>query len=786
MGLTQDGLFTATSLGKLPTGEEISARGINSIIAKDAKQSGLTFEKAKEVFDSQLAAHREYEMDVYNNKPTTAVPILLRIKPAERQTLEAKFQQNPEAQKVAKIMDIMRFNRIDALVTAGRITPKKAQFWKDVTGYVPFQSMDALIERMAQSTPSTGKGLGSKTTYFSIEGGTDQLASIVDTFQVKMANMVVDAIKTNAVSKASQTLVLLGHAKMVSPLASITQEQKSRSEVTYVNGKPQRFIYDDPLDAVAFAAMPSVVSSSVDLLQTMSRVLRTSVTWGFKFAVGQVIQDVTRAYAMSDVNKPAALIPRILLNFPRATIGELTGNKRPAQRKLENMGVMSTVDTGVRGTVKSIQIEIGAKNRNAMDMFFHVMESIAKGSDAAVRQAIYEQSMKETKGDEALSVSRAREVINFSRRGSSRTIDLLVRTVPFTNAYIRGMDKLYDTARLTVTGKGSIYNMTPSKARRMFATRALTIAGSWAVYSMMMSDDEEYQALDDNVRDSTIIIPGIRVGDSPLAIPLPRDIAYIYKAIPERLISYYNKYGTDEEQSILRVTGELLRQGGETLLSPGVVPSAAVPFIETITNYSFFLGRDLESKSQQLQTPAQRFGRGTSELAKEAGQLLDMSPIKIDNFIRGLFGTMGAMVLGVTDKIIDPERTETVDKKDLLVQLTGLSNLMIDPVGRKQLNALYKLEEKVTQINNSYNKKMEKDPAEAAAFGTKNDKYLTVYPHVQQVFKQVQELNKQIKLLDEDRRLTPTERQKAIAMVVKDQNDIARETTEIQAYLDKN
>ena len=784
VSLTQDGLFTATSLGNLPTGEEISARGINKIIVNSAKRAGLTFEEGKKVFDSELAAHREHEIDIHNNRPTTKVRITLRIKPLVRQVLEAEFQNNAEAQKVAKIMDIMRFNRIDALVAAGRITPKKAQFWKDVTGYVPFQSMDALIEKMEQST-GTGKGIGKKTTYFSIEGGSDQLASVVDTFQIKMADMVVDAIKTNAVSKASRTLVRLGHAKMVNPLAKISKEEESRSTTTYVNGVYQRFIYNDPLDAVAFAAMPSVVSSSVEILQTMSRLLRTSVTWGFKFAIGQVLHDVTRAYGMSDVNHPAALIPRILLNFPRATIGELTGNKRPVQRKLENLGVMSTVDTGTRGTVKSIQIEVGARNRNAMDLFLHLMESIAKGSDAAVRIALYEQSMEET-NDEALSLYRAREIINFSRRGSNTAIDFLIRTVPFTNAYIRGMDKLYDTARLTTTGKGGVYNMAPSRARRMFATRALTIAGTWAVYSMMMSDDEEYQALDDSVRDNNIIIPSIRVGDSPLAIPLPRDLAYIYKAIPERLISYYNKYGTEEEQSILRVTGELLRQGGEVLLSPGVVPSGLVPFIETFTNYSFFLGRSLESAAQQRQAPSERFGRGTSELAKEAGQMLDMSPIKIDNFIRGFFGTMGALVLGITDKIIDPERTEGADKKDMLVQLTGLSNLMIDPVGRKQLNALYKLEEKVSQIRSKYYKEMERDPVAAAAYGTKNEKYLIAYNHVQYMFKKVQNLNTVIKTIDADKRITATERQKYIAMTVKEQNDIAKGVSDAQAYLDNN
>jgi len=87
--------------------------------------------------------------------------------------------------------------------------------------------------------------------------------------------------------------------------------------------------------------------------------------------------------------------------------------------------------------------QTGAQSRGIGGTILHFAESISKASDIAVRQAIYEQSLEET-GDEALSMSRAREIINFSRRGKNNTVDFLVRTVPFTNAYIRGMDKLYE------------------------------------------------------------------------------------------------------------------------------------------------------------------------------------------------------------------------------------------------------------------------------------------------------------------------------------------------------
>ena len=515
--------------------------------------------------------------------------------------------------------------------------------------------------------------------------------------------------------------------------------------------------------------------------------------------MGQVLQDITRAYSLSDVANPAALIPRILLNFPRAAFGELTGRKSKDVIRMENMGVTATFDISTRGTVKSIMQQVGAQNRSLGDYILLAAESISKGSDIAVRQAIYQQSMKETGGNEAQSMARAREIINFSRRGNAKFVDFLVRTVPFTNAYIRGMDKLYTAA----TGKGNMYGMTQAEARGMFRNRMLTLSAIGLTYALMMAGDDEYESLDESIRDSHFIIPGVKFGDTPFAIPLPRDLAFIFKAIPERVVNYFRKHGTDEEKNGLRVIGELMKQGASVIAAPNATPTALLPIVETVTNYSFFLDRALESQSQKGLESSIRYGRGTSELAKEAskgltnvayelssvgldtGDTIKLSPIKLENLFRGIMGTSATLVLAIGDELLAPDRTEKNMKRGVLAQITGASALMIDPVGKRQLNAMYDLYEKLDMVKKTLDAKEKINPMEADEYGSKHLPELDAYPYVNILYKRIQELNTRIKLIDAEKSLTPKERMEAVASVTREQNEASKDVDRINSFLSK-
>lgn len=797
--VTPDGLFTAAK-GRLANGEEASLKRIAEIIQQSAKQTNRSFDEENKVLSGLIVGHREFELDKYNSQPGNLVPIELRVKdPIKRNELERQFQANPSAKKVLEIMDAMRFNRIDMLVKAGRITEEKAAFWKSTSGYVPYQDLDALHDKLNTRKTGSAKGLSSTAKYMHIRGSDTQLGNVFESFTDLISRMTMDAVKVNAVGKASETLVLLGHAKRINPAVTLTQEEKQHTVDTFIRGAPARFFFDDPLDAAAFAGMPGEISTVVSGLQQFSRVLRAGVTLGPKFAVGQVFQDTFRAYALSDVANPAALIPRILLNFIPAAYRQATGRKSAMDIRMENMGVMATFDVSTQGTIQNIMEEVGAKKRGLAGQILHIAEAISKGSDITVRQAIYAQSMKET-GDEALSMSRAREIINFSRRGNSKTVDFLVRTVPFTNAYIRGMDKLYTAA----TGKSNAYGMTPAQAREMFRNRVLTLGGIGLVYAMMMAGDDEYESLDDNIRDTHFIIPGVKLGDTPVGIPLPRDLAFVFKAIPERLVNYMRKYGTPEEQQGIRVVGELMKQGIGVIAAPNVTPSALVPILETITGYSFFLGRSLESQSQRNLDPSLAYGRGTSELSKALsenltgvakklsdvgldtmGNAIKLSPIKLDNLFRGLLGTSAGLLLSLTDGLLAPERTATPLHKSLIADLSGISAVLVDSVGKKQLNDLYELHDKLKEVRASYAKWEELNPDKAIEYGRVRIPELEAYDYVHTMFEQVQERNKFIREIDLNKDLTPEQRMRLIADVVREQNTMSKDVDMVKRFLAK-
>jgi hypothetical protein len=626
-----------------------------------------------------------------------------------------------------------------------------------------------------------------------------QVGDVIDSFMDLMARMSLDAIKVNAVAKSSEAMRLLGHAKRISPVASLSPEEKTHTVDTYVNGVRARYYFKDPLDAAAFAGMPTEISSVVSGLQTFARTLRSGVTLVPAFAVGQVLNDVFRAYAQSDVMRPAALIPRILLNFPAIAYRQYTGKKSAMDTLMENMGVMATFDVSTEGTLKNIMQEVGAEKRSLREQVLHIAESISKGSDMAVRQAIYSQSMKET-GDEALSMSRAREIINFSRRGQSNALDMVIRTVPFTNAYIRGMDKLITAAR----GTTGAYGMSRAEAKAMFRNRMLTLGAIGFTYALMMAGDDEYEKLDDSIRDTHFVFPGLKIGDSPVAIPLPRDLAFIFKAIPERIVNYVRKYGTPEEQSGIRVIGELLKQGAGTIAAPNITPTVLLPILENIANYSAFLGRPLESQSQQTRASFLASGRGTSEVSKELskglsavskglsdvglgsiGSLVEVSPVKLENLFRGLLGTSGALLLAMGDEILAPERADKTTARSVLAQLTGASALMVDPVGRKQLNAFFDLYDKLSEVGNSLKYLEEKNPDEAVKYAMEHLPELDALEEAKIIYKEIQTLNKDAQEADMDKSMSSKQKLEAVSNVVREQNLAAMKVEELKSKLDK-
>ena len=684
-------------------------------------------------------------------------------------------------------MDAIRFKALDTLVETNRLTPEQAQEYKDNIGYIPFDRI-VEYEKAFNETRGKNRGIAALKNRKDIEGSGRQTTSVIENFSRLMDWATQESMKNQASLAALKDMVLL---KLATRGANNTTGATGANITIYEKGVPTTFHVPDPAHVVALSLQEHQLSSVFKALQKASQILRAGVTSLPPFAIKQIFDDISRAYAYSGVEQPLKLVGRILFNFPATWVREIFGMRHNASiREMARLGIIGSYDIGTQGNLKDILQEAGAEKRSVGRVILRVMEAGAKASDIAVRQAIFDQVLAET-GDVAAAESRAREIINFSRKGSSKFMATMISVVPFFNAYARGMDKL------AVAAAGKVVGQSTGQARAMFYKRMGYLTAMGLTYALMMSDDEEYQKLPDHVRDTNWILPyGKELGFIP-AIPIPGELAFFFKAIPERVVRYYKLQGTDEEKAAIEIVGNLLKRGVDVFSSPNLLAQGFRPFLENISNYSWFLGRPLESQGQLALDPFQRYGVGTSDLMKMTAEQLDVlgketgidliriSPIKLENAIRGIFGTAAGVTLSIGDAIVNPTRTDRPLHQQMAAQLTGASALMKDPVGSRMIDEIYQLEKEVNQVNSTYNRLMEKDPAKVDDYLKRNVGLMSIRPAVTDLMKSIKSLDEEARLIDSTKEISGESRRELINQLKAQQNSLAKDVLALRTQARK-
>jgi hypothetical protein len=274
--------------------------------------------------------------------------------------------------------------------------------------------------------------------------------------------------------------------------------------------------------------------------------------------------------------------------------------------------------------------------------------------------------------------------------------------IPFFNAYIQGMDVLYRAA----SGKDSSASVDRAKARQLFYSRAITVTMLSSLYALGKGDDDEdYNEMDLRTRDSNWILGG------GYKISVPGELGAIFKVIPERIVEYMRRQGTPEEQTAFEAVRTTLSYMLEQYFGRAIpVPQAIKPVMEAWANKSFLTGKDLEGYHHRAMDPSMRMTEQTSELAKTISKFsrdeigVEVSPIMIDNALRGYFGSSAAMTTMITDSLLNPTRVDRPLHKYAL-----FSNYLYDPVGTRRMTEFYEEREKVGRANTTLNELMKTD-----------------------------------------------------------------------------
>ena len=201
--------------------------------------------------------------------------------------------------------------------------------------------------------------------------------------------------------------------------------------------------------------------------------------------ISQLPQDAMRAYVESGLKHPMAIFPKVLGNFVKELI-----NPSEASIRLREFGIKGQASHIEKlGATENFRRKLGYYDSSIAghgSRIWDLLERVSNASDAAVRSALYDLTMKET-GNEVLALKRAREIINFDTQGSSQISTFLRSTVPFMGVQIIALDNLY---RGLVLGQ-RMTDGDKAATRRAIVASGMQLAVMTMFYTWLVSEDRK-------------------------------------------------------------------------------------------------------------------------------------------------------------------------------------------------------------------------------------------------------------------------------------------------------
>lgn len=322
------------------------------------------------------------------------------------------------------------------------------------------------------------------------------------------------------------------------------------------------------------------------------------------------------------------------------------------------------------------------------------------------------------------AVAEARDgTLDFKRIGQERFLNQLIA---FWNANVQGTDKLIRVLN---------FKKNPKEAGLVATKALLGITLPSIILWSFNKDDERYKALPEWQKNFFWILP--LGNDGPIIrIPKPFDLGLIFGSLPERILDYIY---LNDKKSINSVF-DAIKQGA----MPGLIPTAALPAIEQITNYSFFRQRQLESQAIKARPKQLRYTPFTSELAKDVGKLTNISPIMLENWVKGWGGTLGGSALKLFDPLLKDQNIPVVGKNWYEVTPVVRNFIATDPfTGFSQhVNDFYDNIQKISEVSSGYKLLKRERPREAVGYLKDNLKNIRLDKYARKKVREIAKLRR--------------------------------------------
>jgi len=613
-----------------------SLRGIVNTL-KDAKQYIGNGEAVNQVFTTYMAAIRAANKGIEtlnfgtdkDGKPVLTqamldeVTNLVNANPALKKTFE-------DARK-----EYNQYNRdmLDFVASTGALSKELVKKLVAEDDYIPFyRERKGVVELVIGNEPPIRIGSIAEQPYLDKLVGGDTAILDFMTSSVQNTNMLMDmGLRNLATKNAVMELVDLKAATLVKKAegpdvvkfkvdgddryAIIATEKVKIGNKEFETGVPADILVK------GMEGIPTQMPFLFKVMSIPAQGLRKAVTLSPLYMAKQLFRDSLAAPILSGADFAPVM-------------GALKQIGAPSKEILERRGI--TGGQQFKGTSEDLSkiLRDITEGQPGWMQALGKFEALGMEADALTRRAQY-NSYIEQGLSEMEATLMALESMNFNKRGASPSVHVANALIPFFNAQIQGLNVLYKA----MFGKMPFNDQL--RIREKMLMRGGLMAGATLLYAAMMEDDDAYKnATPDQKYGSWFVrLPGV---DEPVRIPVPFEIGYIFKALPEAL---YNSMTTEHGgEEAVKAFKQILLQTVPGGSSYGI-PQAIKPAIEVGLGKSFYTGRDILSEREKKLLPEEQYRANTTDAAKALGSGLGISPIKIEALVNGYTGTMGLAFL---------------------------------------------------------------------------------------------------------------------------------------------
>ena len=536
---------------------------------------------------------------------------------------------------------------IDSLASSGYISKDMASKFK-AKNYIPYYrarggNVDLII---GNESPIRIGSLKDQPYLHELVGDSTKIQDFFRT-SVQNTNMITEmALRNDATASVANTLKNLGIAEVhkgSGPAGPNVIRFKS-------DGKDYHAVIDTSKNAEfsdisaellvkSLEGIPTQLPGIVRLLGVPANWLRKGVTRNPFYAYKQLVRDPISAWLTSG----ADFVP--ILSSLNAINKAVRGQSDTA-KKLQEAGILGgEIYTGRAEDLNQIvtRLKSGKANLNGAMAF---MDRVATEADASTRSVIYENYRKQGLSDMEAQIATM-ESMNFNTRGASPSMHWVNTMVPFFNSAIQGYNVMYKAF------SGNMPYAKRLELQNKLIKRGSMIMGMSILYAIAQQDNEAYQNATPEQRYMNWFIPGMgKDGKESFRLPIPFEIGYIFKALPEAIVRM--AYADDKAKEGLEAIKTVLQAS-----NPIGIPTAIKAPLEIAMNRSVYSGAEVESKRLQGLRPNERYYDTTTEVAKliggnlgEIGNFLGISPAKIDYLAKGYFGGLYTTVATLVNPLL--------------------------------------------------------------------------------------------------------------------------------------